>query len=241
MKKTVIITGGTRGIGKAAGRLFAEKGWNVLLTYVKNRDAAEICKRELGDSVQVIQADVRSQADCQLAAATAMEKFGRIDVLVNNAGIAGQQLVVDMKEDEWCDMLNVNCSGAFRMTKEVLPYLLEGEQKAIVNVSSMWGITGASCEVHYSAAKAGLIGFTKALAKELGPSGIRVNGVAPGVIDTDMNAEISQEDMEALAQKTPLCRIGKPDEVASAIYFLSCEDSSFITGQILSVDGGFVI
>ena len=218
MKKTVIITGGTRGIGKAAGRLFAEKGWNVLLTYVKNRDAAEICKRELGDSVQVIQADVRSQA-----------------------GIAGQQLVVDMKEDEWCDMLNVNCSGAFRMTKEVLPYLLEGEQKAIVNVSSMWGITGASCEVHYSAAKAGLIGFKKALAKELGPSGIRVNGVAPGVIDTDMNAEISQEDMEALAQKTPLCRIGKPDEVASAIYFLSCEDSSFITGQILSVDGGFVI
>lgn len=241
MKKTVIITGGTRGIGKAAGRLFAEKGWNVLLTYVKNRDAAEICKRELGDSVQVIQADVRSQTDCQLAAAMAMEKFGRIDVLVNNAGIAGQQLVVDMKEDEWCDMLNVNCSGAFRMTKEVLPYLLEGEQKAIVNVSSMWGITGASCEVHYSAAKAGLIGFTKALAKELGPSGIRVNGVAPGVIDTDMNAEISQEDMEALAQKTPLCRIGKPDEVASAIYFLSCEDSSFITGQILSVDGGFVI
>ena len=162
-------------------------------------------------------------------------------MLVNNAGIAGQQLVVDMKEDEWCDMLNVNCSGAFRMTKEVLPYLLEGEQKAIVNVSSMWGITGASCEVHYSAAKAGLIGFTKALAKELGPSGIRVNGVAPGVIDTDMNAEISQEDIEALAQKTPLCRIGKPDEVASAIYFLSCEDSSFITGQILSVDGGFVV
>lgn len=130
MKKTVIITGGTRGIGKAAGRLFAEKGWNVLLTYVKNRDAAEICKRELGDSVQVIQADVRSQADCQLAAATAMEKFGRIDVLVNNAGIAGQQLVVDMKEDEWCDMLNVNCSGAFRMTKEVLPYLFGGGTKS---------------------------------------------------------------------------------------------------------------
>lgn len=243
MSKTVLITGGTRGIGRATVMYFAKKGWNVAFTYVKSEKNAELlCEevKKLGASAIALRCDVSNPIQCKDALIKTTEYFGGLDALINNAGISQFKLVLDMTDEDWQNMFAVNTNGVFYMSRSAIPYMLNKES-AIVNVTSMWGRCGASCETHYSASKAAVIGFTQALAKELGPSCIRVNAVAPGVIRTDMNALLSDDDIKSLESETPLCRIGEALEVAKVIYFLASDESSFVTGQILGVDGGYVI
>ncbi len=240
----VLITGASRGIGAAAARLFARMGWDISLNYCRGREDALSLAAELaagpGRSA-AFQADVSDpvQAAALVEAAQAM---GPLDALVCCAGVAlPQQLLTDTTDEDWRRVMGVDLDGVFQVIRAAVPGFVRRQRGAIVTVSSMWGVTGGSCEVPYSAAKAGVIGLTKALAKELGPSHIRVNCVAPGVIDTDMNAHLSGEDLAELARETPLGRVGTPEEAAQAICFLASDRASFITGQVLRVDGGMVI
>lgn len=235
--KTVLITGGSRGIGAAIARRFALEGCRVIINYSKSEAEAETLSRELGCAA--LRADVGSAEQADAMMDEIESRFGALDVLVNNAGVSHIGLFTDMTEDEWNSVINTNLGGVFRVTKRAVKPMISRHSGCVINISSIWGEVGASCEAAYSASKAGIIGLTKALAKELGPSGIRVNCVAPGVIDTDMNADLGGETLRALASDTPLCRIGTPEEVADAVYFLS--ESGFITGQVLGVSGGFVI
>ena len=235
--RTVLISGGDRGIGAAAARAFYAAGYRVAVFYHTNAEAAAALQKEL-PGVLAVQCDVASRASCELAFRAAEQALGRVDVLVSNAGIAQQKLFTDITPEEWQRMLDVNLSGAFHLCQLVLPGMIRRKAGRILTVSSMWGQTGGSCEVHYSAAKAGLIGLTKALAKEEGPSGITVNCVAPGVIDTDMMAAFTAEDKAALAEETPVGRLGSADEVAQLLVFLAGESAGYITGQVLCVDGG---
>ena len=244
MNKTVLITGSSRGIGQAAAELFARHGYNVILNYFQSRvDAVELAQRleKDGHAVLVCQADVSRRDDVEAMVQSGLHKFGAIDVLVNNAGVSGQKLFTELAETEWDHMFAVNMKGVFHCCQCVLPAMIARRAGKIINVSSVWGITGASCEVHYSAAKAAVIGFTKALAKELGPSNIQVNCVAPGVISTAMNAELDEEARRLLLQETPLMRFGTAEEAAHAIFYLASEQADFITGQVLSPNGGLVI
>ncbi len=242
--KTVLITGASRGIGRAAAELFAERGCRVLLNYHRSREAAEELERELtarGADVMAYGADVSDREQVERMAAACERRFGGADVLVCNAGIARQGLFTDLTPQEWREMMGVHVDGAFHCCRAVLPGMIRKKEGSIVLVSSVWGLTGASCEVAYSTAKAALIGMTKALAKEVGPSGIRVNCVAPGVVDTAMNAALDGETLASLREETPLGRLGTPREIAQAIAFLASPEASFITGQVLSPNGGFVI
>lgn len=244
VRKTVLITGASGGIGSAAAELFAADGWNVALHYRRARDTAfrlAQALRERGCDAEAFCADVTRRTEVEVMFQAVRERFGAVHALVNNAGIAQQKLFTDLTEDDWDAMMDVDVKGVFHCTQCVLPDMIRRGSGAIVNVSSMWGMTGASCEVHYSAAKAAVIGLTKALAKEVGPSGIRVNCVAPGVIDTPMNAAFGPETLGALKEETPLGRLGTPAEAAQAIRFLASDASGFITGQVLSPNGGFVI
>ena len=236
----VLISGGDRGIGAAAARAFYAAGAQVAVLYHTNADAAAALEQELPGCIAV-QCDVASRASCEVAFHAVEQALGRVDVLVCNAGIAQQKLFTDITPDEWQHMLDVNLSGAFHLCQLALPRMIRRKAGRILTVSSMWGQTGGSCEVHYSAAKAGLIGLTKALAKEEGPSGITVNCVAPGVIDTDMMAAFTAEDKAALADETPVGRLGSADEVAKLLVFLAGEDAGYITGQVFGVNGGLVI
>ena len=236
----VLISGGDRGIGAAAARAFYAAGAQVAVLYHTNADAAAALEQELPGCIAV-QCDVASRASCEVAFHAVEQALGRVDVLVCNAGIAQQKLFTDITPDEWQHMLDVNLSGAFHLCQLALPGMIRRKAGRILTVSSMWGQTGGSCEVHYSAAKAGLIGLTKALAKEEGPSGITVNCVAPGVIDTDMMAAFTAEDKAALAEETPVGRLGSADEVAKLLVFLAGEDAGYITGQVFGVNGGLVI
>ena len=238
--KTVLITGASRGIGAETARLFHQKGYNVIINYNKSEKDALDLQSQLANSI-TIKADVSDENQAKAMIEQAVAKFGFIDVLVNNAGIAQQKLFTDISSEEWSKMMSVNLNSLYNTCKYAVPYMVREKKGKIVNVTSMWGITGASCEVHYSTAKAGVIGFTKSLAKELGPSGINVNAVAPGTIMTDMCSGFDEETLSALKDETPIGRLGTPKDVAEAIYFLASESSDFITGQVLSVDGGMII
>ena len=242
--KTVLITGASRGIGAATARLFAQKGWAVAVNYRNSREAAEELVSEIrknGGTALAIPADVGDPEQVEALFRTAERELGQIEALVNNAGIAQQKLFTDLTDEDWDELFRVDVKGVFLCCRRALPAMIRRHRGVIVNISSMWGQVGASCEVHYSAAKAAVIGLTRALAKEVGPSGIRVNCIAPGVIQTEMNGNLTSETLEALKEETPLELLGDPADVAKAAWFLTSEDSAFITGQVLGVNGGMVI
>lgn len=237
--KTVLITGASRGIGAAAAKEFSKKGWHVVINYNKNKEKALALAKEL--RATVVQADI-SKSDEVLNMYSSLKGQGiHVDAIVNNAGVSSSGLFVDISESEWDEMFAINTKGAFLVTKAFLPDMLSRQSGSIVNISSIWGETGAAAEVCYSASKAALIGMTKALAKELAPSGIRVNCVCPGCIDTDMNKCYSDEERAAIAEDIPLGREGTVEEAAHAIEFLSSDAASYITGQVIGVNGGWYI
>ena len=236
----ILITGGSRGIGRACVELFSQNGHEVVFLYRSNDTAAEELCRLTGATA--LKCDISDPDQVRRATDKASELLGnRIDALINNAGICGFGMFDSISDGQWREMIDTNLSGAFYTTREVSRQMIKQKSGHIVSVGSMWGKTGAACEVHYSAAKAGLRGMTMALAKELGPSGITVNCVEPGVIDTDMNAHLSHSDISALCEETPLGRMGTPIEVAELIYFLCSDKAAFITGQIIGIDGGFAV
>ena len=242
--KTVLITGASRGIGAETARLFAKNGYAVAVNYHHSRQQAEELIRKIiadGGEAVAVGADVSNAEQVSAMVQTVCNRYGQIDVLIHNAGIARQELLTDTTEQVWHELMGVHLDGAFHCCKAVIPEMVRRQNGRILTVSSMWGVTGASCEVAYSAAKAGLIGFTKALAKELGPSHITVNGVAPGVIHTDMCASLDENTLKELAEETPLGRLGTPADVAAVLLFLASDQASFITGQIWGVNGGMVI
>ena len=235
--KTVLISGGSRGIGAAIVRLMTQSGWRAAFLYEKSEEAAQKLSEETG--AYAIRADVSDMKSVENAYKEAKRVLGHIDGAVACAGIAQQKLFQDVTEEDWARMLGVNLSGEAYLARSVLPDMISEKSGSIVFITSIWGEVGASMEAHYSAAKAGVIGLTRALSKEAGPSGIRVNAVSPGVILTDMVSCFDEETMEALKEETPLMRIGMPEDVAKAVRFLLSDDASFITGQVLGVNGGF--
>ncbi len=239
MKKAAIITGASRGIGKAVAYALAADGYIPVINYLNSSESAEKIAAETRGLAYC--ADVSDSEAVKKMINTANEKFGGIDVLVNNAGISLTGLFTDITVQQEQRMIDVNLKGVMNCARYVIPFMVRQKYGRIINISSMWGEVGASCEVHYSATKAAIIGFTKALAKELGPSGITVNGIAPGVVMTDMNSAYSEEEMNILKEETPLQRLGTPEDIASAVSFLVSDSADFITGQILGVNGGFVI
>lgn len=244
MKKTVLITGASKGIGKEMAELFAANNYNVAINYYKSEEEAEKLYSNLCDkkyNVIKVQGDIRNRIQVNNMVKTIYEHFGIIDVLVNNAGVAQQKLFTDITEDDWDLMFDVNIKGMFYCCQSVLPKMINIKQGKIINISSIWGLTGSSCEVHYSASKAAVIGFTKALAKEVGPSNIQVNCVAPGIIQTDMNSHLSTSTIEELKSNTPLGILGSARDIAELVLFLASSKADFITGQVISPNGGFVI
>ncbi len=245
MKRTVLITGASGDIGRQCALSFSKLGFNIVIHYYNNEASAVQLQNEInsaGDSFAIaLRADLTSSSSVSEMFDIIKKHFGGVDILINNAGISQIKMFCDITEDDWDNMFSVNVKGIYNCCKNAVPYMIDKKCGKIINISSIWGICGASCEVHYSAAKAAVIGFTKALAKELGPSGIQVNCIAPGVIDTKMNAHLDSVSIESLKEETPLCRLGTADDIASCVVFLASEGSDFITGQVISPNGGFVI
>ncbi len=242
-KKTALVTGGAKGIGAAICRVFAENGYNVAINYNTSAVEAQALKTELSDSasVEIFKADVSLSNDVEKMFSEIEKIFGGVDILVNNAGIAEQALFTDITDEMWQRMIGTNLTGAFNCCRRALPFMISRKSGKIINIASMWGEVGASLEVHYSAAKAGLIGLTKALAKEEGLSGITVNAVSPGVVETDMLSSFTEEDKAVLKEETPLNKIGSVNDIAQMVAFLASDKADFITGQVVSVNGGYVI
>lgn len=243
MNKTALITGAAGGIGQAICRAFAEDGYNLALHYSSSEKTAEkLCEelsREYNIDAAAFGADFSDEKEVKALAERVKAHFGKIDILVNNAGTAYQTLFQLADEKKIKEVMDINLMSALSLTKELLPSMINGKWGRIINISSMWGISGASCEVHYSTAKSALIGFTKALAKEVGPSGITVNCVAPGFIDTKMNGNLDEEAVREIIDCTPVGRAGTGEDVAELVSFLAGEKAEFITGQVISVDGGY--
>ena len=242
--RNVLITGASRGIGAETARLFAENGDNVFINYNHSEKCAVELYNELkkkGYSVNTIKADVSVSEEVGRMFDEIEKLCGGIDVLVNNAGIAQTKLFTDITNDDWNRMVGINLNGVFYCCRRAIPHMVHNHFGRIVNISSMWGQVGGSCEVHYSAVKAAVIGLTKGLAMEEGLSGITVNCIAPGVIKTDMTSNLSEDDFDALKDETPTGTLGTPYDVARAVLFLASDNSSFITGQVLGVNGGFVV
>lgn len=243
-KKTVLITGASRGIGAAIAKLFAESDYNVVINYNKSeKEAYELYNslKEKGYSVSIFKADVSNKFEVNLMINHCIGKFEKIDVLINNAGITQSKLFTDITDNDWKEMLDINLNGIFYTTQKALRYMIPEMSGKIINISSIWGMVGGSYEVHYSTSKAAIIGMSKALAKELGPSNIQVNVIAPGVIQTDMLNNVSKDTLEILKDETPLMRLGTVDDIANCALFLASDKSDFITGQVISPNGGFVI
>ena len=244
--KTALITGVSGGIGRAIAKEFIQKGYFVIGQYNSNKESIdqfvnELNSKNLNENFFAIKCDLSKSEEIAKMMDTIESSFKSLSVLVNNAGVSLTKLITETAENEWDNVFAVNLKSVYQITNRVLKGMIDKKQGKIVNISSMWGISGSSMEVAYSASKAGLIGYTKALAKEVGLSGINVNCVCPGVIDTKMNAHLSSQDILELKNQTPLNKIGKPIDVAKLVYFLSSEDADFITGQIISCDGGFIL
>ena len=236
MRKSALITGASRGIGRAIAAALAREGWPVCVNYLERRDAAESLVLELqrkGCAALAVQADVSDRA--------AEETLGPVELLVNNAGISRQRLFQDVDDALWDRLLAVNLTGPRNTVQAVLPHMLSEKRGNIVNISSIWGLRGGSCEVAYACTKAGIVGLTRSLALELAPSGIRVNCVAPGCVETDMVRALGQETRAMLVEETPLGRLGRPEDIAEVVVFLASEKAGFITGQVITSDGGFVV
>lgn len=244
MRRSALVTGASRGIGRAIAAVLAREGWAVCVNYLERRDAAESLVRELraqGRAAMAFQADIADRESADACVRAASEELGPVELLVNNAGISRQGLFQDLDDAAWDRLLAVNLTGPRNAVLAVLPHMLSEKRGCVVNISSMWGLRGASCEAAYAATKAGVIGLTRSLALELAPSGIRVNCVAPGCVETDMVRVLGEDTRRMLAEETPLGRLGRPEDVAEAVAFLASEKAAFITGQVLAADGGFVV
>lgn len=239
--KVAFVTGGAKGIGKAIVKRLLNDGYKVAFSYNNSEDKAVSFCAELGENCKAYKLDITDSDAVKTVVDDIEKNFGEIAVLVNNAGIAEQALFTDITDEMWHRMIETNLSGAFYCSRAVLKYMINRKSGKIINIASIWGETGGSCEVHYSSSKAGLIGMTKALAKEVGLSGITVNSVSPGVILTDMTSHFDEDTMNTLKEETPLNRIGTPEDIAGAVSFLASKDADFITGQNISVNGGMNI
>ena len=242
MAKTIIVTGGSRGIGAGIVKLLAEENNNIVLNYNKSEEKAKKIQKEctdLGKNVEIFKADVTKREEVRRLVEFTIQKYKKIDVLINNAGISQSKLFTEVTDEEWRYVIDNNLTSVFYMSQEVVPHMIQQQSGCIINISSIWGMVGSSCESVYSVSKAGVDGLTKALAKELGPSHIRVNSIAPGLIDTQMNQDLSKEVLEKIKEETPLGKIGMPEDIAKCVKWLI--EDKFTTGQIISINGGWVI
>lgn len=241
MSKVIIVTGGSRGIGASIVKYLAKEN-KVILNYNKSEENAKKIQKELEKNnikIDIFKADVSNKKEVNEMVEYVLKKYNKIDVLINNAGIAQEKLFTDISDEEWQMIMNVNLNSVYYCTKAVIPNMIHEKSGCIINISSIWGVTGGSCEVGYSTTKAAIIGFTKALAKEMGPSGIRVNCIAPGIIDTDMNKNLSKTDIDEIKEEIPLNRIGKVDDIAKCAKWLI--EDNYTTGQVINVNGGWYI
>lgn len=242
MEKIVIVTGASRGIGREIAKRLAKKGLKVIANYNKSQKEAEELRKELeedGIKIDIIKADVSKREEAKKIAKYALEKYGKIDILINNAGISEYKLFTDETDEDWNKIINTNLYSAFAMSQEVIPNMIHNKNGLIINMSSAWGVVGGSLEVIYSVSKAGMDGLTKALAKELGPSNIRVNSIAPGMIYTKMNEKFSNEELEEIKEEIPLGIIGEPSDISKCIEWLI--EDKYTTGQVISINGGWII
>lgn len=244
MKKTALITGATRGIGKQIAITLAQVGYDIAINYRKENEELKNTKQEIeqtGAKCLTLQGDVSNYEDCEKIAKEIIQEYGKIDVLVNNAGITKDTLLMRMKKEDFEDVINVNLIGTFNMTKNIIPYMMKNRTGRIINISSVVGISGNAGQANYAASKAGIIGFTKSLAKEVGSRNILVNSIAPGFIETAMTDVLKEEIKEEISKTIPLKRMGKAQDVANVVKFLVSEESSYITGQVIHVDGGMLM
>ncbi len=244
MSKVALITGATRGIGKQIALTLAKEGYDIAINYRKENEDLENTKKELaeiGVEVLAVQGDVSNYEDCERFVKQVIEKFGHIDVLVNNAGITRDSLLIRMKEEDFKQVVDTNLGGTFNVTKNVISYMMKAHSGRIINISSVVGVAGNAGQTNYSASKAGIIGFTKSLAKEVASRNILVNAIAPGFIETDMTGVLKEEIRNEIAKNIPIKRMGSAEEVAKVVKFLASEDSSYITGQVINVDGGMLM